>query len=127
VNDSLLSLQWTGMPMEQLGALGGGAALIITALYLLKLRKRRVQVPFSPLWGRVLAEYRQQTDWWRRLRRLLSWLLFMFLAATMVFALGDPHPEGEVLEGRHIVLLVDNSASMGATDVSGGVDRLDLA
>ncbi len=127
MNDSLLSLQWTGMPMEQLGALGGAAALIITALYLLKLRKRRVQVPFSPLWGRVLAEYRQQTDWWRRLRRLLSWLLFMFLAATMVFALGDPHPEGEVLEGRHIVLLVDNSASMGATDVSGGVDRLDLA
>jgi hypothetical protein len=123
----MFGLQWTGLPMEQLAWLGGSSALIITILYLLKLKKRRVQVPFSPLWGRVLAEYRQQTDWWRRLRRVLSWLLALLMAAMLLFSLGDPHPEGEVLEGRHIVLLVDSSASMGATDVSGGVDRLDIA
>jgi hypothetical protein len=106
---------------------GGAAALLITTLYLLKLRKRRIQVPFSPLWQRVVVEHRKQNDWWRRLRRLLSWLLQIALAAALLFAAADPHAEDEVVKGRHIVLLIDSSASMAATDVSGGADRLDLA
>lgn len=109
-----------------LGALGA-AALLITVLYLLKLRKRRIQVPFSPLWQRVITEHRKQNDWWRRLRRLMSWLLQILLAALLIFAVADPHTEGEVVEGRHLVLLIDSSASMASTDVSGGADRLDLA
>ena len=123
----MLGLQFSGLPWETLAPMAGGAALVITILYLLKLRKRRVQVPYSPLWGRVLVEYKQQSDWWRRLRRLLSWLLQLLLAALLMFALADPHPESEIIEGRHMVLLIDSSASMGATDVSGGVDRLDIA
>jgi len=120
-------MQFTGLPFEQIAQIGGAAAVIITVLYLLKLRKRRVQVPFSPLWGQVLAEYRQQSDWWRRLRRLLSWLLQLLLIALIAFALADPHPEGEITEGRHIVLLIDSSASMASTDVQGGVNRLHVA
>lgn len=115
------------MPLETLAPIAAGAALIITVLYLLKLRKRRVQVPFSPLWGRVMTEYKRQSDWWKRLRRILSWLLMIIMVAALVFALADPHPEGEVLEGRHMVLLMDSSASMASTDVSGGANRLDLA
>ncbi len=103
------------------------AAVLITTLYLLKLRKRRIQVPFSPLWQRVIVEHKRQNDWWRRLRRILSWLLQILLAAALLFAAADPHTEDEVVEGRHIVLLIDSSASMAATDVSGGADRLDLA
>lgn len=124
---SMFGLQFTGMPWASIGYMAGGAAVIITILYLLKLRKRRVQVPYSPLWGRVLQEYKQQSDWWRRLRRLLSWLLQLLLVAGLAFALADPHPEAEIIEGRHILLLIDSSASMGATDVSGGVNRLDIA
>lgn len=120
-------MQFTGLPFETIGYVAGAAAIVITVLYLLKLRKRRVEVPFSPLWGQVLAEYRQQSNWWRRLRRLLSWLLQILMVAALAFALADPHPEGEITEGRHIVLLVDSSASMAATDVSGGVNRLDIA
>ena len=120
-------MQWTGLPFETLALAGGTAALVLTVLYLLKLRKRRVQVPFSPLWGRVVQEYRQQADWWRRLRRLLSWLVAMLVLCALIFALADPHPAGEVTTGRHLVLLVDSSASMASTDVSGGANRLDLA
>ena len=120
-------MQYTGLPFETIGMMAGGAAVVITVLYLLKLRKRRVQVPFSPIWGEVLAEYRQQSDFWRKLRRLLSWLLQLLLVAIIGFALADPHPAGELTEGRHIVLLIDSSASMASTDVSGGVDRLDVA
>lgn len=120
-------MQFTGLPFETIALIAGVAAALITILYIMKLRKRRVQVPFSPLWGRVLSEYRQQTDWWKRLRRLLSWLIHLLIVAALAFALADPHPEGEVTEGRHIVLLIDSSASMAATDVSGGANRLDLA
>lgn len=123
----MFGLQFSGLPLQTLSYIIGGGAIIITVLYLLKLRKRRVQVPFSPLWGRVLVEYKQQSDWWRRLRRLLSWLLQILLLLALIFALADPHPENEIVQGRHIMLLVDSSASMAATDVSGGVNRLEIA
>lgn len=120
-------MQFTGLPIETVAWLAGLAALFITVLYLLKLRKRRVEIPYSALWGRVLAEKRQHTDWWRRLMRLLSWLLHIVLAALLAFAMLGPHFDNEVLEERHLLILLDNSASMGATDVTGAYDRFDLA
>lgn len=107
--------------------LAGVVAVGVTVLYLLKLRKRRIQVPFSHLWSRVLANKRTQTSFWRRFRRILSWLLHIIMVALLAFALADPHPSDEAVKGRHLLLLIDNSASMAATDVSGGADRMDLA
>ena len=120
-------MQFTGMELSTLATLGGLVAAALTVLYILKLRKRRIEVPFSPLWRQILVEQKQQNDLWRKLRRLLSWLLHILIAALLAFALADPHLENEVVEGRHILLLVDSSASMAATDVSGGADRLDVA
>lgn len=113
--------------MSTVMALAGLAAVAITVLYVMKLRKRRIQVPFSPLWQKVLVDKRQTSDFWRHFKRILSWLLHILMAALLLFALTDPHLETEVTQGRHIVILVDNSASMGATDVSGGVNRLGIA
>ena len=120
-------MQFTGIPISTLLWLGGIAAGLLTLLYILKLRKRRIEVPFSHLWGRVLEKRTRESDMWRRLRRILSWLLHILMAGLIIFALADPHPEEEVVRGRHILLLVDSSASMAATDVSGGVDRMDIA
>lgn len=120
-------MQLVGMEMSTLMTLGGLAAAAVTVLYVLKLRKRRIEVPFSPLWRQILLEHKQQSDLWRKLRRFFSWLLHILMVALLAFALADPHFEDEVLEGRHILLLVDSSASMAATDVSGGVNRLDVA
>ncbi|MFU8805719.1 MAG: VWA domain-containing protein, partial [Bradymonadaceae bacterium] len=120
-------MQFTAMPIQTVLMLAGVAAAFVTVLYILKLRKRRIEVPFSTLWNRVLTEKRSRTDWWRHLKRLLSWLLHIILVALLGFALLGPHFKDEVIQGRHILLLVDNSASMGAVDVSGGVDRLDIA
>ena len=120
-------MQFTGMEWGTLSTLAGLAAAAVTVLYILKLRKRRIEVPFSPLWRQILVEHKQQTDLWRRLRRLISWLLHILMVALLAFALADPHMENEVVEGRHILLLIDSSASMAATDVSGGADRLDVA
>ena len=120
-------MQFTGLPISTILTIAGVVAAGVTVLYILKLRKRRIEVPFSHLWGRVLDKKRRQSDFWRKFRRLLSWLLHILMAALMAFALADPHLEEEVVRGRHILLLVDNSASMAATDVSGGADRMDLA
>lgn len=120
-------MQFTGMEWSTILTLTGVVALGVTVLYILKLRKRRIEVPFSHLWARVLEQKSRQSDLWRRLRRLLSWLLHILVIALLGFALADPHWEDEVVSGRHILLLIDNSASMAATDVSGGANRMDLA
>ncbi|MEI9952063.1 MAG: VWA domain-containing protein [Pseudomonadota bacterium] len=60
---------------------------------------------------------RQATELFSRLRRLLSLLFQLALLALLIFALGDPRPKQSLLEGRHLVVLVDGSASMKAVDV----------
>ncbi|TXD35752.1 VWA domain-containing protein [Lujinxingia vulgaris] len=120
-------MQWTGLPIATVLGVAGFVAVFITLLYLLRLRKRRVQVPYSALWGRVLAEKKRQTDWWRRFKRLLSWLLFMIIAALITVAALGPRSADEVVEGRHLLIMLDTSASMGATDVTGGLNRFEVA
>ncbi|RAL21585.1 hypothetical protein DL240_12060 [Lujinxingia litoralis] len=120
-------MQLTGLPIESVLGVAGFVAVFITALYLLRLRKRRVQVPYSALWSRVLTEKKRQTDWWRRFKRLLSWLFYMIIAGLIAFAALGPRSADEVVEGRHLLIMLDTSASMGATDVTGGVNRFELA
>jgi hypothetical protein len=104
-----------------LGAAFGAAALL---LYILKLRRRPVAVPFSRLWQRVLKD-KEATSWFSRLKRLLSLLLQLLLIALLLTALGDPQPDVDKAEGRNMVVLVDASASMQATDVA--PNRLEVA
>ena len=118
-------MKFVGLTPEVFWSLLGGMALIVALLYMLKLRRRRVTVPFSPIWARVMAS-RETRTLWDRLKRLLSLLVQIIFLTLIVSALADPKPEDERLEGRNVVLLIDTSASMAAIDVSGGVDRLDI-
>ncbi len=90
----------------------GGA---ISAMYLLRLRRRQVVVPYLPLWQKVIKQNQYQSLW-QRLRRLLSWILQMALLLLLVLALGDPRLRAELLSGRNLVVVVDTSASMNALD-----------
>ncbi len=105
-----------GLPLATLGALFGGAALVTTVLYILKLRRRRVFVPFAPLWQRVLLDD-DANQLFSQLKRWLSLALQLLLLALLVLALGDPR-WGSKNDGRHILVLVDTSASMKSTDVA---------
>ena len=105
-----------GLPLATLGALFGGAALVTTVLYILKLRRRRVFVPFAPLWQRVLLDD-DANQLFSQLKRWLSLALQLLLLALLVLALGDPR-WGSKNHGRHILVLVDTSASMKSTDVA---------
>jgi hypothetical protein len=104
-----------GLPLSALLGIGSVAALLTVALYILKLRRRQVAVPFSPIWQRVLRD-KEASQLFSRLRNLLSLLLQLVLLSAIVLALGDPRAAAGVREGRSLVVLVDTSASMQATD-----------
>ncbi len=88
----------------------------IIILYLLKLK--RIDKPISSilLWRRSLQDLKANTPF-QKLRRNL--LLFLQLLATAigVFALMAPILSALNPERESLIVLLDNSASMGATDV----------
>jgi hypothetical protein len=109
---------FAGLPLAQLLAVFGAVGFGVLVLYILKLRRRVVAVPFSPLWERILRD-KEATSLFSKLKRLMSLLLQLALLALLVLALGDPRAAESLLKGRTIVVLVDASASMQATDVAG--------
>jgi hypothetical protein len=106
-----------GLPLAQLLAVFGAVGFGVLILYILKLRRRVVVVPFSPLWERILRD-KEATSLFSKLKRLLSLLLQLALLALLVLALGDPRAAESLIRGRTVVVLVDASASMQATDVA---------
>lgn len=108
-------MELTGLTLGQVLAVLGGFGAAVVVLYLLKLRRRQVQVPFVKLWETVLAE-KQTTRLFSKLKRLLSLLIALAIVAALAFALGDPRWVGSKASGRTLVVLVDASASMKATD-----------
>jgi len=109
-------VELTGLSVTQVLTVLGGFGAAVTVLYLLKLRRRQVEVPFVHLWQQVLAE-KQTTRLFSALKRILSWLLALAIVGALAFALGDPRREGASEDGRTTVVLIDASASMQATDV----------
>jgi hypothetical protein len=93
-------------------------AAILTGLYLLKPRRRRVVVAFAPLWLPGAGERRSER-WARRLRRWLSLALQAVIFGLLLLAAADPRPLTADRAGRSVVVLVDRSASMSATDEPG--------
>jgi len=108
---------FAGLPLAQWLGILGGAAAFATALYILKLRRRAVAVPFSKLWERILRD-KEATSLFSKLKRLLSLLLQIALLALLAVSLGDPRAAATLVKGRSLVVLVDASASMKATDVA---------
>jgi len=106
----------SGLPLAQLLMIAGAAASVTVLLYILKLRRRAVPVPFARIWDAVFRD-QKATELFSKLRRLLSLLFQLALLALLIFALGDPKPKQTLLEGRHLVVLIDSSASMKAIDV----------
>lgn len=111
-------MELLGLPFAQLATLFGAAGAAVVVLYILKLRRRRVAVPFSKLWERVLID-RPTSSLFQHLKRILSLLLQLLLLALLVGAVGDPRVRGARRVGRSLVVLIDGSASMKATDVPG--------
>ncbi|MGZ8437090.1 MAG: vWA domain-containing protein [Candidatus Limnocylindrales bacterium] len=101
-------------PLALLGLLFVPAVL---AMYLLKLRRDETVVPSTLLWTRLVADVEANAPW-QRLRRSLLLLLQLLLVAILALLAARPFLERPAGLARDVVLVLDTSASMAATDVS---------
>ncbi len=97
----------------------GLAALlpVIVALYFLKLRREEQPVSSTYLWRALVRDTAANAPWQRLKPNLLLLLQLLFLLG-LILALTRPFTWSTSAAGSHLILVVDTSASMGATDVS---------
>ncbi len=94
----------------------GLLAVPILILYMLKLRRREVEVSSVMLWQMLMRD-REANAPWQRLKRNLLLLLQLLLLAALVIALARPFLRVPAIASGTVVVLLDASASMNATDV----------
>ncbi|MFQ5854677.1 MAG: VWA domain-containing protein [Anaerolineae bacterium] len=97
---------------------------VVIAMYFLKLRREDHPVSSIYLWQRLVRDYEANAPWQRLRRNLLLLLQLLFLIA-LILALARPFLPTEGAAGQSLILIVDISASMAATDVQ--PSRLDVA
>src|SRR5260370_11473337 len=96
----------------------------IIALYFLKLKRQPLEVPSTYLWSRAIEDLHVNAIWQRLRQSLLLFLQLLFFA-LVALALFGPGWKGRESITDRIILMLDTSASMSATDV--GRSRLDEA
>lgn len=97
---------------------------LIIMLYFLKLRRMPVEVPSTYLWKKTIEDLHVNSIWQRLRQNLLLWLQLLILLAIILSLLRPGSQSSSSIENRSIIM-VDNSASMQATDV--GKSRLQSA
>lgn len=90
---------------------------LIVLLYLLKLKRIEQPVSSTYLWQRMVRDVEANSPWQRLRRNLLLFLQLLFLL-LLIFALARPFNWQSGLSAQSAILILDTSASMGATDVS---------
>ena len=98
----------------------------ILLLYFLKLRREPVEVPSTYLWTRTIEDL-HVNSLLQRLRRSLLLLLQLLAVALAAIALFRPGIRGDTSGRGRTVFLLDQSASMNATDVEGEESRFEMA
>src|SRR5262245_14544563 len=92
------------------------APLVLLLLYFLKLKRKPQAVPSTFLWKKSIEDLHvNRLLQWLRKNILLLLQLLVLLAA--IYAVLAPRIHGTEASGRHYILMIDNSASMSATDV----------
>lgn len=103
------------IPLALFAWVAGGAAVLAIGAYIIKMRRRRFEVPFSKLWQRVL-DTKDANALWKQLKRVISLLLILVIIGIMLFAALDPTLGAVDRKARSVVVLFDASASMKAMD-----------
>ena len=117
-------------PMSFLSPLAAAIAAGITvpaliSLYFLKLKRRRVEVASTLLWKRTVKDMEVNSPF-QKIRRNLLLFVQLLLLAALLMAMARPYVHEPAVAGQLVVLAVDHSASINATDGEGGT-RLDEA
>ena len=92
------------------------APVVVLLLYFLRLKRRPVSVSSTFLWKKSVEDLHVNRlfQW---LRRNVLLLLQLLAAFALLYAVLAPRLHGRPSAGKHYVLVIDNSASMSATDV----------
>jgi hypothetical protein len=90
---------------------------IIVAMYLLKLRREDRTVSSTFLWKRMVRDVEANAPW-QKLRHNWLLLLQLLLMALLVLALARPFFYTQGIAGNNLIVIIDRSASMGATDAN---------
>ena len=98
--------------------------LCIVLLYFLKLKRQSVVVPSTLLWRRSMEDLRVNSLF-QRLRRNILLIMQLLTVAMILLALTGPSWVGSSTSGRRLIIAIDQSASMSATDVA--PNRLSVA
>ena len=101
-----------------------GLFIPVILLYLLKQRRRRVQVATLLFWDKILKDEQSVTSL-TKLKKLISLLLQLAFIALLAFALARPMLSEKPTGARRIVLFLDASASMETRE--GEQTRFELA
>jgi hypothetical protein len=89
----------------------------ILLLYFLKLKRKPLSVPSTFLWKKSIEDLHVNSLFqWLRENVLL--LLQILAVLAMIYGVMAFHLHGRSGSGKHYILLIDNSASMSATDVA---------
>jgi hypothetical protein len=90
---------------------------LIVLLYFLKLKRKPLQVPSTFLWRKSIEDLHVNSLFqWLRENVLL--LLQLLIVLCLIYGVLSFQVHGKENEGRRYILIIDNSASMSATDVS---------
>jgi hypothetical protein len=96
----------------------------ILALYFLKLKRRPIEVPSTYLWHKSIEDL-HVNSLLQKLKNNILLFLQLLVMALAILALARPSWQGTELAGERFIFLIDNSASMGASDDA--PNRLDVA
>ncbi|NRA56885.1 MAG: VWA domain-containing protein [Phycisphaerales bacterium] len=97
---------------------------VVIAFYLLKLRRRPVRVGSVMFWERAVRDAQGNVPW-RMVRPQTQLVLQLLGLALLLLAFARPVAPGEL--GGRVMLVLDRSASMNATDGQAGATRLEDA
>jgi hypothetical protein len=103
--------------LTPLGFFLASLAIPILLLYMLKLRRKQVQVSSTFLWVQLLRDQQANAPW-QKLKRNLLLILQLLILAALVFALARPAIQVPAVASGSVIVLLDASASMNATDVN---------
>src|SRR5438552_2686853 len=94
----------------------------IVILYFLKLKRKPLSVPSTFLWKKTIEDLHVNSllQW---LRKNVLLLLQILAVLFLIYGIMNLRFHGRTGAGKHYILMIDNSASMGAVDITQRANR----
>jgi len=90
---------------------------LLVSLYLLKRRRPRIQVSSTLLWQKAIQDLHVNAPF-QKLRKTLLLLLQFLVLAALLTAFARPTIHADTPPANRMIILIDHSASMNATDIA---------